>query len=371
MGQVQTLLSDATGAATSVAGDLTGDGIVDLQDKLLHRGFVDTKRSGNSIATMDNAFMNRMILFSFPFFAIYLISQPWLSNWANNTWFDYTAEYTVIDRNGTAQGTYTRPGMCDTEAKYMHCTDGQNFTELALRYRGKAVGCGCGQGFLGEGLCPMTSYGYTLSDYVSTEPGIAAMLGLGFFPLLGTWRNTMIINRLAKPSRLYERMHLTSMATFQIAYLLWGIASDCIFPTSHAVLTVIFLGAFLVHWVITALICIACMGLSNIESVVTLWVATSCIMIMTLGAIPRILLTLNDTLGTTWFWNLNYGLGSYAFWAAEAGGLSLTFGAYPIILVAVYLFPQYSDLNRDGRVDEGENELFTLFPKEVEEGQDE
>mmetsp|Transcript_10563 Transcript_10563/g.21820 ORF Transcript_10563/g.21820 Transcript_10563/m.21820 type:complete len:114 (+) Transcript_10563:39-380(+) len=113
------------------------------------------------------------------------------------------------------------------------------------------------------------------------------------------------------------------------------------------------------------------MGLSNIESVVTLWVATSCIMIMTLGAIPRILLTLNDTLGTTWFWNLNYGLGSYAFWAAEAGGLSLTFGAYPIILVAVYLFPQYSDLNRDGRVDEGENELFTLFPKEVEEGQDE
>jgi len=355
MGAARSLLRDEV-------QDLTGDGIVDLQDRLIHHGFVSTHREGNSIAKLDNMAMNRMILFSWPIFALYLISQPWLSNWANNTWYDYTAEYTVYERNGTTEGTYTRPGICDTPAEYFHCTDGQNFTALALKYRGKAVGCGCGQGFLGEGLCPITSYGYTLSDFVSTEPGIAAMLGLGFFPLLGTWRNTMIINRLAKPSIFFERLHMWSMLIFQVSYILWGIASDCIFPLSHAILTVIFLGAFFFHWVITALICIACMGLANIESIVTLHVAVSSIVIMSVGAIPRILLSLNAALGTTWFWNLNYGWMSYAFWAAEAGGLSLTFGAYPIILTAVHIFPQFSDLNKDGTLEEGEKELFLLWP---------
>merc|ERR1712129_595882 len=69
------------------------------------------------------------------------------------------------------------------------------------------------------------------------------------------------------------------------------------------------------------------------------------------------------------FPNWNRGIGSYAFWAAEAGGLSLTFGAYPILLIAVHFFPQYSDLNKDGSLDEGEKELFALFP-EIKEAED-
>jgi len=343
--------------------DLTGDGLVDLQDKLLHKGFLTTKRNARVISLRDNAFINRMIVFTWPFFSLFLLSQPWLSNWANNKWHAYTALYRVYNYDGSVEGDYKRPGMCDTEAKYMHCTDGQNFTELALKYRGEAVGCGCGQGVLGEGLCPMTSYGYTLSDFVSTEPAIAAMLGLGFFPLLGTWKNTMLINRLAKPSWFFERVHNWSMLIFQISYVMWGIASDCIFPTTHAVLTVAFLGAFLVHWVITALICIAGMGIANIESAVTSYVACTATGVIALGAIPRVFLTLNDSIGYNLFPNWNRGIGSYAFWAAEAGGLSLTFGAYPILLIAVYLFPQYSDLNGDGELEEGEKELFALFPK--------
>jgi hypothetical protein len=343
--------------------DLTGDGLVDLQDRLLHRGFFDKKRDTNNINILDNAFINRMIVFTWPFFSLFLLLQPWLSNWANNTWYDYTSTYRVYNKNASVEGDYTRTGMCDTEAKYMHCSDGQNFTELALKYRGKAVGCGCGQGVLGEGLCPMTSYGYTLSDFVSTEPSIAAMLGLGFFPLLGTWKNTMLINRLAKPSWFFERVHNWSMLVFQVSYVFWGICSDCIFPTAHAVLTVMFLGAFLAHWVITALICIACMGIANIESVVTTYVASTASGIIVIGAIPRIFLTLNDLIGYPLFWNLNRGIGSYAFWFAEAAGLSLTFGAYPILLLAVWLFPKYKDLNNDGGCDEGEEELFALFPK--------
>jgi hypothetical protein len=348
---------------------IEGARMSELQERLLHKGFVNANRSAWKVRAQDSVFMNRMIVFSWPLFAAYLCSQPWLSNYANNTWFDYSAEYTVYARDGSIKGSWIRPGMCDTPAEYFHCTDGQNFTELALKYRGKAVGCGCGQGFLGEGLCPMTSYGYTLSDFVSTEPGIAAMLGLGFFPLLGTWRNTLMVNILAKPSKFYERVHTWSMAVFQISYVLWGVCSDCIFPTGHSVLTVVFLAAIGIHWIITALICVACLGLDNIESLATLYVAGTSITVITLGAIPRIFLTLNTALDVTWFPNWNYGIGAYAFWAAEAGGLSLTFGAYPIILVVVWFFPHLSDVNKDGQLTHDEESLFALsyFKEEKKE----
>lgn len=81
---------------------------------------------------------------------------------------------------------------------------------------------------------------------------------------------------------------------------------------------------------------------------------------MSVGAIPRTFLTLNYALGTTFFPNLNFGLLSYTFWFAEALGLSLTFGAYPVILIAVYFFPQYSDFNKDGNVKKSEMALFLL-----------
>merc|ERR1739848_347914 len=177
----------------------------------------------------------------------------------------------------------------------------------------------------------MTSYGYTLSDFVSTEPAIAAMLGLGFFPLLGTWENTKLVNILARPSPMVGRIHMWSMLLFQLSYVLWGIASDCIFPLAHAVLTVAFLGSFLWHWIVTAFICIAHWGINSVESIVTLHVAVSAVSVISLGAIPRVFLTLNAVLGITFFPNWNVGIGSYAFWFAEAVGLSITFGAYPLI----------------------------------------
>merc|ERR1712129_403286 len=93
---------------------------------------------------------------------------------------------------------------------------------------------------------------------------------------------------------------------------------------------------------------------------VTLWVATASISVITLGAIPRILLTLNTMLGTTWFWNLNYSYGSYSFWAAEAGGLTLTFGAYPIMILMVHFMPQYSDMNNDATYSREEQAVFAL-----------
>jgi len=331
-------------------------------------GFVKGERDAKKISSLDNQFLNRAIVFSWPFFAAYLCLQPWISNWANNRWWNYSAGYTVYNRDGSVQNTTYGRHMCDTPAQLIHCSDGQNFTALAIAARGAPIGCGCGQGVLGEGLCPMTFYGYTLSDYVSTEPGIAAMLGLGFFPLLGTWRNTMFINKLAKPTMKWQYVHLYSMLAFQIAYLIWGMASDCIFPNTHSIFTVLFLGAFMVHWIVTALICTAFMGIFsiedktiNVESLVTINVAIFAVAIISLGAIPRIFITLNDTFGTTFFPNLNFFPFSYAFWLAEAVGLSATFGAYPVVITTAYFFPEYSDFNNDHRISEEEAELFQLF----------
>jgi len=293
----------------------------------------------NKIARADDYVMfNRAVVVTWPLFSLFLLTQPWLSIWANNKWYSYSADYEVPGNTGVVEHTYKTSGLCVTPAHEIHCTNGENFTELALRHRGKAVGCGCGQGILGEGLCPITSYGYTLSDYVSTAPSIAAMLGLGFFPLQGAWLAAAIVNKMAQPGAKIARLNVLSIGAFQVAYIAWGICSACVFPTAHAVLTVVFLVCFLEHWVIVSIICIAKWGFEALEAKITFAVAVFSITIMTLGAIPRIFLTINAFTGEPTFPNWNRGIGSYAFWFAEAAGLSATFGAYPIMVLG-FLHP--------------------------------
>ncbi|CAK0897299.1 unnamed protein product [Prorocentrum cordatum] len=278
--------------------DLNGDGKIDLQDSLLGIRMVNdtSSMSVDEKHKLERAlklhfivFMNRAIVITWPMFCLYLITQPWMANWTNNAWHAFSSTYDVYADNGSLEGSYIRKrGMCSVPASEIHCSDGQNFTELAIAARGTPIGCGCGEGVYGEGLCPMTFYGYTLSDFVSTAPALGAMLGLGFFPLLGTWQCTMAINKHCKPRPLWEKLHFFSMMFFQISYILWGVASDCIFPTSHAVLTVAFLGGFLAHWIVSVYLCIAALGVKVLEADIVLWVASSAISVITLGAIPRI-----------------------------------------------------------------------------------
>merc|ERR1712232_1159824 len=83
-------------------------------------------------------------------------------------------------------------------------------------------------------------------------------------------------------------------------------------------------------------ICFVKWGLKGWQSRITRWVAMASIAVITVGAIPRVLLTTNLVLGTN-LPNLNRGIGAYAFWFGEVAGLSLTFGAYPLVLIAYYL----------------------------------
>lgn len=300
-----------------------------------------------------SAAFNRACLFTWPIFSLFLLTQPLTSNYLNNLWYSYSAEYDLYAANGALQKkgySNHRAGICITPADQFVCADGQNFTALAMKYRGVPFGCGCGEGVLGEGLCPMTFYGYTLSDFVSTEPAIAAMLGLGFFPLLGTWQNTKVINAKAKPGRCVGAMHFFSMFVFQMCYIFWGMASDCIFPTAHAVLTVAFLGGFLVHWLITAHICIVHWGLGALEARITFAVALFSIAIISAGAMPRVFLTINGATGKAQYPNLVRGVGKYAFWFAEAAGLSVTFGCYPLILLGFCMPPYARQKPREFRI---------------------
>merc|ERR1712129_568784 len=114
--------------------------------------------------------------------------------------------------------------------------------------------------------------------------------------------------------------------------------TDCIFPTAHSVLTVVFLVAFVLHWKITAILVIAKWGWQDREAKVIFVVALLAISVMLIGAVPRIFLSLNDAFEVTLFPNLVGGIGAYAFWAGEALGLSLTFGAYPLLILDVYFF---------------------------------
>lgn len=293
---------------------------------------------------------NIAVLITWPLFASFLLFQPYWAHLMNDTWHNYSATYDVFPDRGPNKTSHTRSGLCTTPVQEMHCTDGQNFAELALKHRGPTgMGCGCGQGVFGENLCPMTMYGHTLSDFVSSTPALGAMLGLGAFPLGGAWRACEVINKVARPTAFTARMHSGSLMVFQISYIVWGICSACVFPTGHAVLTVIFLGALFFHWVVAALICLQRVRNDAGDKKVDLrkrldaWEVRTCvivkrvaflaILVIALGSIPRILLVLNDVNGSN-FPNLNRGLGSYAFWLAEAVGLSATFGVYPIMLVS-------------------------------------
>merc|ERR1719321_1041178 len=83
----------------------------------------------------------------------------------------------------------------------------------------------------------------------------------------------------------------------------------------------------------TAYICSDAGQSWELEVRVTIIVAVLATMVIVIGAIPRILLNLNDLVGWAMFSNWNRGYGAHVFWFAEAVGLSLTFGMHPFCVI--------------------------------------
>jgi len=266
-----------------------------------------------------------------------------MSNYLNNKYhnsFDKRTLYNITQGVHFSKRKFgTMYGLCTVPAAEYVCTDGSNFTELAAKYRPEyPFACGCGEGIMGEGLCPRTSYGYTLSDYVSSTPALGAMLGLSTYPLIGARRLTKSIvdDKTNGVSDVLARVLFMSLNSFQVNYIFWGIASVCIFPAAHAILTVTFLGSYIV-FALALLYMFHQKGYGHMgaDQWVILIGAIISFFAISLGSIPRVFLMIDSATNSPIFSDLNNGgFGSYVFWLGEAVGLSVFFGLYPLVFLA-------------------------------------
>jgi len=302
----------------------------------------------------SNACFNVLTVISWVLFSAFLLTQPWLANWANNAYGDFLRPR--ITYNITQGVSFNRSkfltsyGVCTIPAAEYVCTDGENFVELAKKYRpNHPFACGCGEGILGESLCPRTSYGYTLSDYVSTPPALGAMIGLAIYPLMGARQLMSTIMEAYNPSKKASFLLMASLNSFQINFILWCIATVCIFPTSHALLTVTFLGSFMVFALTILYLFHKSEKETDLDQKVILGGAIVSFIAISLGSIPRILLVIDTSTMEPIFadWN-NGGIGSYVFWFGEAVGLSVFFGLYPLVFLSKLITGQASWTTGEG-----------------------
>jgi len=288
----------------------------------------------------SNCCFNVLTLISWVLFSVFMLFQPWLANWANNWNANFHDKHTLY--NITVGGHFSSDkfsesyGRCTIPADQYVCTDGSNFTELALKYRPNHLfACGCGEGILGEGLCPRTSYGHTLSDFVSTAPGLGAMLGFAIYPLMGARQLTFSMIKQYKPSERLGLLLYGSLNCFQVNFIFWGICSICIYPAAHAVLTLTFLSSLIIFALTVLYMFHQAEKRVELEQKVILAGAIVSLFAIMLGAIPRICLTIDEMTFKPIFSNMNNGgFGSYAFWLGEVVGLSVFFGLYPLVFLS-------------------------------------
>jgi len=238
----------------------------------------------------------------------YLVSLPVLSNWANNRYFDYTSP----KRAGA--------GLCTVPAHEMYCTDGQDFATLAKKHRGAAVGCGCGQGIFGEGLCPVAKSGFTISSFISTSTGTGLMAALTAVPSLSTWWYIEVINSHFKPRPLLQSASWWTMACFQVSFGFFLACSDCVFPLLHNTLTVIWIIALVAHslcvlWIVHVR--------DTVGQLILTLLLTSLAFVILLPIGPH----------------FNRGYGSYLFFLGECVPMICLFGISPMLLIFGYHKP--------------------------------
>jgi len=331
------------------------------------------RQESATVMERSNCWFNVTTVISWVFFSVFMLTQPWLANWANNKVGSFRDKHTLYNITKGVHFSMDKfsesYGRCTIPAAQYVCTDGSNFTELALKYRpNHPFACGCGEGFLGEGLCPRTSYGHTLSDFVSTAPALGAMLGFAIFPLMGTRQlmNSMITQY--DPPALLGLLLYGSLNVFQINFIFWGICSICIYPLAHAVLTLTFLSSFIVFALTVLFMFHQHEKKMELEQKVIFGGAIVALFAIVLGAIPRIFLVVDEKTFKPIFSNLNNGgFGSYAFWFGEVVGLSVFFGLYPLVFLSKFIDGEATWHTRiDGSIDGKLMEVDEASDEEIE-----
>ena len=129
------------------------------------------------------------------------------------------------------------------------CTDNTSFYNLT----GSFFGCGCGQGIFGQSVCPVCSYGYTVSSYIAAAPATGLMACVSAFPIAAVWLFGTGSNKIycdcRKPiPRFLIKLAKFTIISFQICFFIFLFATDCIFPNIHDISVSLFCLFGIIHY---------------------------------------------------------------------------------------------------------------------------
>ena len=133
------------------------------------------------------------------------------------------------------------------------CSDNTSFFNIT----GSHIGCGCGQGIFGQSICPVSTYGYTISSYIATAPATGAMACVSAFPILAIWLfgtgSNNFYNSYIIPNFI-TILAKTTILLFLICFFMFLFATDCIFPNLHDIVVTLFSTFGIMHYSIIAFI---------------------------------------------------------------------------------------------------------------------
>eukprot|EP00929_Paragymnodinium_shiwhaense_P087095 TRINITY_DN473_c0_g1_i1.p1 TRINITY_DN473_c0_g1~~TRINITY_DN473_c0_g1_i1.p1 ORF type:complete len:317 (-),score=64.48 TRINITY_DN473_c0_g1_i1:283-1233(-) len=162
--------------------------------------------------------------------------------------------------------------LCFTPAEDIVCGDGQDYMEIAKRLgrqrNGTYVGCGCGEGILGDWVCPVNlafepvnARTFSISYFMGTPNATGLLAALTFIPLLSIWVYGFWLNPVmaaAARAKVILRQGLNEACAFnflfytQVAFQLFLAAflffTFCSFPKEHELFVELFTLSEIVHF---------------------------------------------------------------------------------------------------------------------------
>lgn len=132
--------------------------------------------------------------------------------------------------------------ICTTPASKIECKRG-NYSEIT----GLEYGCGCGQGIFGQHVCPVDSWGFSISSFIVSGPATALFVTLCILPIRSLWLYVLSSISQSLESGIF---HITSAAitciwaslvAFTLLFIGVLTATLCISSWIHAILVICFL----------------------------------------------------------------------------------------------------------------------------------
>lgn len=168
--------------------------------------------------------LRNVLYISYACLVMWLFGLPW---WADllNGWF------------GDMVNEQAPNGICSVPPAQMQCYGGRNFAELAAA-SGRRGGCGCGQGVLGEALCPVYDYGYQISGLTATAFGTGTTAVVSAVPCAAMWWANAILSEQLPMSDKVKNLLWWLLAWAQLLYFGFVMSPICIFGPIHLIVCV-------------------------------------------------------------------------------------------------------------------------------------